>query len=232
MKTIFSTFLLCMIFSGSLLSQNLQPAYLGEQMPNFKLKTYQGKELSIKDLEGKKAMIVFLRGKVMDNVWCGLCMYQHAELAELELKEKIREKHNMEIVIVTQFDKDSADKWVKGFPERLNRIEQWKHPEDTVNLAPAMRDWMNFCRKHYPQKFEYTEDNVPLPFPIMLDSDKKVAKGLGIYRYEWDGTKTDQNIPTIFILDEQGTVQFKFHSQATQDRPDAEYLVEIIEKLF
>lgn len=167
----------------------------------------------------------------MDNLWCGLCMYQYAEMAELEIKESIRKKYNLEVVFVVQFDADSAKKWIKGFPERLARIEQWKYPVDTININPATRDWMKFCRKHYPKKFVYTIETVPTILPIMLDVNMKVSKGLEIYRYEWDGTKTDQNIPSIFILDKNGIIRYKYHSQTTQDRPNAEYLIEIVKQI-
>jgi len=210
-------------------AQEIQPGYLNTKISDFTLQTYQGKELSISDLKGKNVLLVFPRGKVTDQIWCGLCMYQYAELANLEANQKIRDKYNLEIVFVLMMDKDSTDQWFKGFEERLARIEQWKYPKDTTNKA--VMDWAYFCRKAFPKKFDYTEKTIPRIFPIMLDVEKKVSKSMELYRYEWDGTKTDQNIPTIFILDKEGIIRFKYHSQATQDRPDADYLIKIIEKL-
>ncbi|MCK5029115.1 MAG: TlpA family protein disulfide reductase [Bacteroidales bacterium] len=210
-------------------NSNIQPGYVGKKISDFKLQTYQGTELAISDLEGKNVLLVFPRGKVMENIWCGLCMYQYAELAYLEQHEKIRKTYDLEIVYVLMLDQDSTEQWYKGFPERLARIEQWKYPADTTNQA--VMDWAYFCREAFPQKFEYTEKTIPRDFPVMMDVDKKVSKAFGLYRYQWDGTMTDQNIPTIFLLDKDGVIRFKYHSQATQDRPSADYLIEMMDKL-
>lgn len=219
------------LISLSLLGQNtnIQPGYLGKKVSDFTLQTYQGQKLSISDLEGRNVLLVFPRGRVLDNTWCGICMYQYAELADIEARKDIRAKYDLEIVYVLQLDKDSTEQWFKGFQERLARIEQWKYPTDTTNQA--VMDWAYFCREAFPLKLDYTEKTIPRNFPIMLDTDKKVSKGFGLYRYEWDGTRTDQNIPTIFVLDRKGIVQFKYQSQETQDRPSADYLINVIENL-
>jgi len=227
-RTILTVIVICALSFASI-AQNIQPGYVGNEISDFKLMTYQGEELSISELKGKNVLLVFPRGKVTDQIWCALCMYQYSELANLEQTQKIREKYNLEIVYVLMMDKDSTEQWFNGFAERLARIEQWKYPEDTTNQA--IMDWAYFCRKTYPQSFDYNEENIPRDFPIMLDVDKKVSKAFGLYRYQWDGTQTDQNIATIFLLDKKGTIRFKYHSQATQDRPSAEYLIEMIEKL-
>lgn len=227
-RTILLGMLIC-VLSFATFAQSIQPGYLGNKISDFKLQTYQGTELAISGLEGKNVLLVFPRGKVTDQIWCALCMYQYAELAYLEQTQNIRDKYNLEIVFVLMMDKDSTEQWYKGFSERLARIEQWKYPEDTTNQA--VMDWAYFCRDAYPQSFDYNEETIPRDFPIMLDADKKVSKAFGLYRYEWDGTRTDQNIATIFLLDKEGTIRFKYHSQATQDRPSADYLIEMIEKL-
>lgn len=226
--TILVVLLVCIISFGAI-AQDIQPGYIGKKISDFKLQTYQGKELAISDLHGKNVMLIFPRGKVTDQIWCGICMYQYAELAYLETTQKIRDKYNLEIVYVLMMDKDSTEQWYNGFPDRLARIEQWKYPTDTTNQA--VMDWAYFCRKTFPQKFDYTEKTIPRDFPVMLDVDKKVSKGFGLYRYQWDGTNTDQNIATIFLLDKDGNIRFKYHSQATQDRPSAKYLIEIMDKM-
>ena len=52
-----------------------------------------------------------------------------------------------------------------------------------------------------------------------------------IFREEWGGTKVDQNVPTIFILDKERRVSFKYFSQMTNDRPSGEYLVKYLERM-
>lgn len=224
---IISSLLLAFAFSNAQTS----PGFIGKKISDFTLKTLQGNEVSISDYEGKNVILIFLRGKVTNEIWCALCMYQYSEFVEIEKKEKIREKYNTEILFVVPFDEETAQTWPKGFSERLDRIEQWKHPEDTANLPQGTKDWMYFCQETFPKKFEFTEDNVPMDLPVLMDTDKKVSKGFDLYRYQWDGTRTDQNIPTIFILDKDGVIKFKYMSQVTQDRPDAAYLLNYIEKM-
>lgn len=227
-RTIILSMIIC-AFSLSAIAQNIQPGYVGKKISDFKLQTYQGNDLSISDLEGKNVLLVFPRGRVTDQIWCGICMYQYAELAYMDATQKIRDKYDLEIVFVLMLDRDSTEQWYNGFPERLSRIEQWKYPEDTTNQA--VMDWAYFCREAFPQKFDYNEKTIPKEFPIMLDKDKKVSKAFGLYRYQWDGTTTDQNIATIFLLDKEGNIRFKYHSQATQDRPNADYLMEVMNKM-
>ena len=52
-----------------------------------------------------------------------------------------------------------------------------------------------------------------LKLPVMFDPDQKVSKGLYLYQTEWGGTKVEQNVPTVFIIDKQGKVKFKYFSQ-------------------
>ena len=83
-------------------------------------------------------------------------------------------------------------------------------------------------RKLFPKKYMYKKGKVPTPFPILVDGERTVSKGLGIFSTDWNGSKIEQNIPTVFILDKKGTVQFKYISQNTFDRPGAEYLMKFI----
>jgi alkyl hydroperoxide reductase subunit AhpC len=77
----------------------------------------------------------------------------------------------------------------------------------------------------------YEKGKVPTPFPILIDAERTVTKGLGIFTMEWSGRKIEQNIPTVLILDKNGTVQFKYMSQNTIDRPSAKYLRKFLETL-
>jgi hypothetical protein len=52
-----------------------------------------------------------------------------------------------------------------------------------------------------------------------------------LFTTNWDRSEVEQNIPTIFVLDGEGVVQFKYHSQTTFDRPEYDYLFNVIEKL-
>ncbi len=54
---------------------------------------------------------------------------------------------------------------------------------------------------------------------------------LGLFTTNWDERAVDQNIPTVYLLSPTGDVRFKYMSQITFDRPNAGYLIKILEKL-
>ncbi len=89
---------------------------------------------------------------------------------------------------------------------------------------------MQIAKRYFPNDYMYEKGKVPTPFPILMDADRTVTGGLGIFTTEWSGSKVGQNIPTILILDKEGTVQFKYMSQNTFDRPSADYLMRFLEK--
>lgn len=38
----------------------------------------------------------------------------------------------------------------------------------------------------------------------------------------------DQNVPTVFVVDPAGIVQFKYYSQNTVDRPGIDHLAKVV----
>jgi len=206
-------------------------ANLTLDMPDFTLPALQGGEYSISGLKGKNILLVFPRGRVQDSVsWCNICQYQYAELVNLVQKENILKKYNLEILFVLPYDKATLTDWVSTMPKQLAEIEEWKHPKDTAGMTVPQKGWMNLSRQLYPESFSYTEGKVPTPIPILIDAGRTVSKGLGLFTTEWDRSKVDQNIPTIYIVDKNGKLQFKYVSQRTIDRPNARYLLKFIEQ--
>jgi len=63
---------------------------------------------------------------------------------------------------------------------------------------------------------------------ILIDADAAVSKGLGLFTAEWGGSKIEQNVPTVYIIDEEGLLRFKYISQNTFDRPGPDYLLRIL----
>ena len=88
---------------------------------------------------------------------------------------------------------------------------------------------MERARRVYPKVFKATKGQVPVPFPILVDADRTVSKGLGLFTTEWSGSKAEQNIPTVFVIDPSGVVQFKYHSQNTIDRPGVNHLARVVD---
>ena len=201
------------------------------QMPisDFTLPLYQGGEMSISSLKGKNVLIFFPRGHVKDNeTWCNICQYQYADMVELVTNKNIREKFNLEVIFILPYSKDTIADWVNTMPSQMAQIEGWKYPADTTELSDGMRRWMHMAREILPKTFTYEDGKVPVPIPILIDSDRTVSEGMDLFRTDWSNSQCDQNIPAIIILDKDGVVQYKYISQSTIDRPSSDYLMEFI----
>jgi len=199
-------------------------------MPDFTLSSIQGGQVTLSGLRGKNVLLIFPRGK-SGGGWCHVCHYQYAELTQFDEAQRMRERHNLEILFVLPYDQETVREWVNAFPAQLQDIENWKNPPDQANLDERQRNRMEAVRRFYPKRFEYDPGNIPLPFPVLLDADRAVSQGIGLFTTSWGGAEAEQNVPTVFILDTEGVVQFKYHSQTTVDRPGPEYLTKVIERL-
>lgn len=208
----------------------LEPIGIGETMGNFNLDIYQGGKFNLYEEKGKNVMMIFPRGKVLKNLWCPICYYQYAEIAELNKLKKIEEKHNLKIVYVLSHSKDSIDAWRKNANKGLGIIEKWKYPKGD-SIPKATLRWAEYANEYFPKNYINKDKEFDLPITILIDKDKVLAKGLMLLKEEWGGTKVEQTIPTIFLLDKEMKVRFKYHSQYTNDRPIAEYLLEVIKNL-
>jgi len=210
---------------------SVTPALLGAPLADFSLPIVQGGEFTLAQLRGKNLLLIFPRGRVTVDRWCQICHYQYAELAELEATQHLREKYNLQIVFVLPYDRALVEEWVAKFPEQMAVIEGWKHPADPEKLDAKGRRWMETTRRVFPKSFVFKPGQVPTPFPILIDADRAVSKGLGLFTTEWDHTKVEQNVPMTLIVDTAGIVRFKYISQNTFDRPDFAYLIRYLERM-
>lgn len=222
-----------LISAITLFSQNsgIKVGIVGQPFSDFTLKTGQGNIVSMHELKGKNILIIVPRGKYADNSWCSICNYQYADFAEIELNQNVKKKYNLEILYLFPYGKDVYNEWVSDFKNEMGKIETWKNPADTINLTEEQRNWMMFTRKLFPKSFDFSGTDIPLPLPVLLDEKQEVSKGLDISRTEWDGAKTLQNIPAIYIIDKEGILRFKYISQNTYDRPSPEYVFEFLSKI-
>ena len=219
------------IFTGHILCQNenVIPVQVKEKFPDITLTSGDGKLINIPK-SGRNTMLIFIRGKVTPNVWCPICHYQYLEMVEATNKTNLIKKHDLDIYFVMPYLTDSLQNWIDAFPASLKIIDGWKNPPDQENLTQPAREWMEYTQEFFPQDYEFNPDNFSLELPVLFDPDQKVSKGLFLYKHEWGGTKVEQNVPTIFIIDKNGKVNFKYFSQYTNDRPDADYLFKYIKK--
>ncbi|MBE0665927.1 MAG: redoxin domain-containing protein [Candidatus Aminicenantes bacterium] len=228
----FALLALAIVCQGLLTAQTapLKPVNFGDMMPDFTLPAVQGGEISLSALKGKNVLLIFPRGRVGDH-WCQICHYQYAELADLERELQIRKKYNLEILFVLPYDKATVEHWADIFPEQMAVIEGWKNPPAEAQKDPGTARWMETSRRLFPKKFVMSKDSIPLPFPILIDGERKLSEGLQLFTLFWDRSYVEQNIATIFLLDKTGQVRFKYFSQGTVDRPDAAFLLKFIERM-
>jgi len=222
---------ICLTFTLILQGDEIKPVTVWQTMPDFTLPAYQGGEVSLSKLRGKNILLIFPRGLAGKDHWCHVCNYQYAELAELEMRDQIRDKHNVEILFVLPYGMEMVKEWVAKFPDQLADIEKWKNPDDPEKLDDKGKQRMAMVRKLFPKSFSHKEGEVPLPFPVLIDENAKISKGLGLFTTEWGGSKIEQNVPTIYVICKKGILQLKYISQNTFDRPGPEYLMNVLSVL-
>ncbi|UCC41053.1 MAG: redoxin domain-containing protein [Candidatus Aminicenantes bacterium] len=231
-QTILISFISLALLTGLLFSQErIRPVTVGQYMPDFSLPTFQGGEIILSSLKGKNVLLIFPRGLAGEAHWCHIDNYRYAELMDLEKKKNLRKKYNLEILYVLPYSQEVVNEWVESNPEQLEHIEEWKNPSDPEKLDERNKRRMEFAKSAFPKSFSFKKGDVPTPFPILIDAERQVSKGLGIFATEWSGSKIDQCISSVFIVDKEGTLQFKYIGQNTFDRPSFGYLMKMLEKI-
>jgi peroxiredoxin len=206
----------------------VKPALLDEPVPDFALPAFQGGTVSLSSLKGKNVMIVFPRGLAAENHWCTICNYAYADLLDVEKTDQLRQKFDLEILYVFPYGKDLVQQWLDVLPEQLDKIKTWKNPAEADKQDEKVKARMEIARKGFPKDLSAEKGKVPVPFPILMDEDRKVTKSLGLFMTEWGGSKIDQLVPTVFVIDKQGILRFKYISQNTWDRPSWEYMKKVL----
>ena len=232
-KTAFFTVIVLTFACGLAATQEVEtkPVTVGQPLPDFTLPAYQGGTVTLSALKGKNVMIIFPRGYAAENAWCTICNYKYAELIELERTREIRKKYNVEVLIVLPYGPDVAKAWVDVLPGQLDKVKERKHPADPAKLDDKGKQTMERYRQLFPLDLSVKKGEVPTPFPILIDADRKLSKSLGLFMTEWGGGKVDQNIPSVYIVDAGGTLQFKYLGQNTVERPEYDYLFKVLEVL-
>ena len=208
-----------------------KPVTVGQPLPDFTLPAYQGGTVTLSALRGKNVMIIFPRGYAGEGYWCTICNYKYAELVELERTQQIQKKYNVEVLIVLPYGPDVVKAWVDVLPEQLDKVKERKSPADPAKLDEKGKRSMERYRQLFPLDLSVKKGEIPTPFPILIDADRKLSKSLGLFMTEWGGGKADQNIPSVYIVDAMGTLQFKYLGQSTVDRPEYGYLFTVLDVL-
>jgi len=229
---LFATFLFVMLILLSYSCGQCQTIpVLGQQFPDFTLTSYTGESISLSNLNGKNVLLIFPRGKFLDG-WCRACHYQYADLARLQVDQNILTKYNLEILFVLPYPMDEVKLWTSIFPSQMRIIEQWKNPTEAQQANSRYMEFVNTVKEAFPINFKFDENNpAPLLFHVLADEDHKFSLSIGLFTTSWNFEYFEQNEPTVFILDQNRNVRFKYKSQVTLDRPSADYLIEYIEKI-
>ena len=207
----------------------VKPAMLEEPMPDFTLPTFQGGSVTLSSLKGKNVLLVFPRGFAAEGRWCTICNYKYADLIDVEKTEQLRKKFDLVILYVFPYGKETVRQWLDALPDQLDKIKAWKNPSEADKQDEKVKGRTEMARKGFPKDLSAEKGNVPAPFPILIDEDRKVTKGLGLFTTEWSGSKAEQLIPSVFVVDKQGILRFKYIGQNTWDRPSWEYMKKVLE---
>ena len=207
----------------------VKPALLEEPMPDFTLPTFQGGNVSLSSLKGKNVLIVFPRGWAAEGRWCTICNYKYADLIDVEKTEQLRKKFDLVILYVFPYGKETVRQWLDALPDQLQKIKAWKNPSEADKQDEKVKGRTEMARKGFPKDLSAEKGDVPVPFPILIDEDRKVTKGLGLFTTDWSGSKAEQLIPSVFFIDKQGILRFKYIGQNTWDRPSWEYMKKVLE---
>jgi len=184
--------------------------------------------MSLSSLKGKNVLIVFPRGFAAEGRWCTICNYKYADLIDVEKTEQLRKKFDLVILYVFPYGKETVRQWLDALPDQLQKIKAWKNPSEADKQDEKVKGRMDMARKGFPKDLSAEKGNVPAPFPILIDEDRKVTKGLGLFTTEWSGSKAEQLIPSVFVVDKQGILRFKYIGQNTWDRPSYEFLWKVL----
>jgi len=207
----------------------MRPALLEQPMPDFTLPAYQGGEVTLSKLRGKNVLIIFSRGYAAPNHWCTICNYRYVELAELEKAQQIRKKYNVEVLFVFPYSRETVKAWLEALPGQLDNIRQTKNPADPSKLDESGKQRMERWRQIFPNDYALKKGETLDPFPVLFDADRALSKRLGLFRTEWSGSKVEQNVPSVFIVDKNGILLFKYMGQNTVDRPSYNYLFKVLD---
>ena len=198
-------------------------------MPDFTLPAFQGGEVTLSKLRGKNVLIIFSRGYAAPDYWCTICNYRYVELAELEKAQQFRKKYNVEVLFVFPYDQATVKTWLEVLPGQMDKIRDTKNPADPTKLDEAGKRRMERWRQIFPNDYKLKPGEIVDPFPVLIDTDRALSKRLGLFQTEWGGGKVEQNIPSVFIVDKNGVLLFKYMGQNTVDRPSYEYLFKVLD---
>jgi peroxiredoxin len=213
---------------------SLQAAFaatVGQPMPDFTLPVYGDGEFTLSKFRGKNVLLMFPRGW-LGGVWCPYCPYQYLELEQMEQQSKIKEAYNLEIAFVMPYSSDRVKDWLEKFPGAMQTVEAVKNPPTTAGpLPPYQQAYSEWARAQFPKKFDVKAETPHTVIPVLVDEQRTLSRQLKIFTNLWDGVVSEQNIASIYVIDKNGILRFKYNSQMTEDRPSVDLVLDVIKNL-
>jgi peroxiredoxin len=202
----------------------------GDPMPDFELPVYGGGTFNLSGYRGKNVLLMFPRGWV-GNSWCAYCPYQYLELEQMVKEQKIKSKYDLEIAFVMPYSEERIKDWMEKFPEALAQVERIKKPDPSPAPGSLIYDYSGWVAEKFPIVFTPEAGDPHTLIPVLADEDRALSRQLKIFTNFWDGATSEQNMASVFIIDKKGVLRFKYIGQMTEDRPDVNYLLDVIGKL-
>ncbi len=203
------------------------PPIEGEPMFDFTLPVYGGGSFKLSDYKGKNILILFPRGWV-GRSWCTYCPYQYLDLAEMDKLEQVRKKLNLEIIFVMPYGSEKIADWFARFPETMKTLEGIRNPQG--NPVGAQKEYADWAKVHFPKTFDLSGGVPSKVFPVLVDEKRTLSKRLKIFTNFWDGAQSEQNIASIYFIDKDGILRWKYLGQMTEDRPSTGFILDLIRK--
>ena len=206
---------------------SLLPAIEGEPMPDFTLPVFGGGTFKLSENKGKNVLLLFPRG-FLGRTWCTYCPYQYLDLAEIDKLEQVRKKLNLEIIFVMPYGSDKIADWFAKFPETMRTLEGLKNPQG--NPAGIQKEFSDWVRIHYPKTFDLKQGVPDKAFPVLIDEKRTLSKQLKLFTNFWDGVQAEQNIASVYFIDKNGILKWKYVGQMTEDRPSTDYILKVVKE--
>jgi alkyl hydroperoxide reductase subunit AhpC len=203
---------------------------VGDSMPDFTLPTYGGGEFALSKLRGKNVLLIFPRGW-LGTSWCTYCPYQYLELEQRLKNSDLKSKYNLEIAFVMPYGSEKVKDWLEKFPDAMKSVEGIKNPQPLPAAGSIQEQYAAWARKAYPLKLDAKKDDPHTAIPVIIDENRTLSRQVKVFTGFWDGVSSDQNIASVFIVDKNGILKFKYIGQMTEDRPSVDYLLDFIGRM-
>jgi hypothetical protein len=147
------------------------------------------------------------------------------------MQEYIMSKYNVQIAFVMPYSMEKIKGWMADFPVALAAIERNKDPQPVPAAGSLQAAYAEWVQEHFPLTFEVKAEDPHTLITVLSDENRELSRQLKIFTGFWDSISAEQNMASVFIVDQKGILRFKYIGQMTEDRPSVEFLLETVKKI-